>query len=398
MAASDLARLESWFASGSLVQPDYDQPSTVSLARALAGLCGADLDPDPRSGRLAALIGEAEHYVFVLADGLGLDLVEEMPRGSFLRSRMVRELRSVFPSSTAPALTSLATGVWPADHGVATWFQYLAECDLQATVLPFVERFSRRDLASLGVDSAEVFAVPPLAPRLGRSALTFMPMAIADSVYTSYCRGGTPVTGYRSLPEAMDAVGTRVLQARGESFTYVYYPEVDSLTHVHGPLASQVAAKVVRLDDELQRLHGELKGRARLVVSADHGAIAFREDAKLRLSRDDALLQTLLTVPSGEPRVPLFHARQGAHEAFAGAFRREYGDRMALLTLQQVDDLRLLGPGPLSARARARLGDFIALSADGSGLILTEEQSLAVMRGVHGGLSAAEVRVPLIVA
>src|SRR3990172_3184585 len=124
----DLERVLGWFESGALLHPSAEAPNTVDLSRALASLAGVGgLEMSPAALQLAELIGEAGHYVFVLVDGLGMNLIEEQPTGAFLRNHLALELRAVFPATTAAALTSLATGLWPAEHAVPAWWTYLPE-------------------------------------------------------------------------------------------------------------------------------------------------------------------------------------------------------------------------------------------------------------------------------
>jgi hypothetical protein len=118
-ARSDAGRLLDAFARGTLLPPSADEPNTVELARAMAWLCGVDgLELSQNAHRIADAIGRYENYVFVLIDGLGMNLIQRQSPGSFLRAHVAMELRAVFPSSTAPALTSIATGCWPAEHAI----------------------------------------------------------------------------------------------------------------------------------------------------------------------------------------------------------------------------------------------------------------------------------------
>ena len=136
---SDVPRLLAAFEEGLLVRPDAEVANTVDLARAVGTLCGVEgLEPGTNGRRIAEIIGEHAHVVFVMVDGLGMNLVEREAPDEFFRSHTVMELRSVFPSSTAPALTSLATGLWPAEHAVPGWYTYLPAYGLTATILPFV--------------------------------------------------------------------------------------------------------------------------------------------------------------------------------------------------------------------------------------------------------------------
>src|SRR4051794_24740317 len=140
------------FNDGRLVRPDPAQPDLVHLVRALGALCGVEHFGDSSfTQQLMNQIGVADHYVFVLLDGLGMNLVRKLPADSFIRRHLRTHIRATSPSTTACALTSVATGEWPCRHGVCGWFTYLPDRNLSVTMLPFVERFSGESLASRGL-------------------------------------------------------------------------------------------------------------------------------------------------------------------------------------------------------------------------------------------------------
>ena len=129
------------FESGVLTQPRHDLPNLVDLARAIAKLSGVcDLDLSPSAAEVAAKIGESDHLVLVMADGVGMNLVESMPRSSFLPKRLQDELLTVFPSTTSVALTSLTTGEWPVRHAITGWWTHLPDLGSAATILQYTAR------------------------------------------------------------------------------------------------------------------------------------------------------------------------------------------------------------------------------------------------------------------
>jgi hypothetical protein len=221
---SDLERLKRAFAEGELVSPAGPGPKLPDFSRALYGLAGlsaAALAKEEAKGAalsnqalgLQRLIGPAEHYVLVLLDGLGDEMLARTPAGGFLRGNRAGALRTVWPSTTAAALTTLATGEWPGRHAVPGWWLWLDPPGLSAEVVPFVERFGRRPLSEHGVRPEEVFTVPSVVARLGHEPLAIMPADIAGSVYSRYCTGGTATLGYKQLAEAFELGAARVLAA-----------------------------------------------------------------------------------------------------------------------------------------------------------------------------------------
>ena len=133
---SDTAGLLAAFDAGTLVRPDPTMPNLVDIARAVATASGVrGLVLSPFADDLAASLADREHLVLILADGLGLEMLEREAAARTLREHLRSELRTVFPSSTAVALTSLATGEWPARHAVTGWWTYLEQSGGPATIL-----------------------------------------------------------------------------------------------------------------------------------------------------------------------------------------------------------------------------------------------------------------------
>jgi hypothetical protein len=395
-----LGRLEGWFADGSLVRPDPSVPGTVHLARALATLGGVEGIDGGATRELVEAIGAAEQLVFVLADGLGMALLERhLPADAFLRRQVARELRAVFPSATASAVTSLATGAWPAQHAVPGWWVHLQEQALTAVSLPFIERFSGEPLEARGLTTA-VYPEQPLLPRYARRTLVLQPDQIVGSAFSRYFSGETRTQGFGSLEEGVDHALAFLGAAAEPGYVYLYIPTIDHEAHHHGVGSEEVGAAIRAVNAAVERLHAGLAG-GRLVLSADHGLIDVPAEAKRHIGASDPLMDALAVPPTGEPRVPLFHTKPGQADAFRAAFEARFGDTHILLGVDEVESLGLLGPAPLGARARERVGEFLALT-DGPGVIVyrpgEEPAGFERLVGYHGGLLPDEVRVPLVVA
>jgi type I phosphodiesterase/nucleotide pyrophosphatase len=393
---TDVDRLLTWFDAGELLRPDHDSPNLLQLSRALARLCGVDgIEETDGIRRIEDAIGRHDHYILVLVDGMGMHLVDRLPPADPLRAALAMELQTVFPSSTAPALTTLATALPPAQHAVPGWWTYLPDAAVTATILPFSERFSE---APLGIDVSSAFPAPVMPARFRRGCFWVSPKPIAGSVYSRYSSGDAPHTGYRSLTLAIEIIERRIAAADAPTYTYFYIPFIDTAEHDHGPDAPQVTRMFANVRRRLRLLTEALRGRARIIVTADHGQVGVSEGHRHILDRGDPLVAMLRHPPSCEPRASAFHVRDGARERFAAAFRERLGDRFALLTVDEVSALRLLGPTPLSAETHRRLGDFMAFPRGLDVILYEPKPKLRAMKGFHGGLTRDEMRIPLILA
>ena len=396
-----VADLERAFSEGRLVRPSDRQPNLVHLVRAIAHLTGVkDVELAPPARLLADLIGQANHLVFVLLDGLGMNAVRRLPPDSFIASHLQRQLQATCPSTTACALTTVATAEYPNRHGIAGWFTYLPEFELTAVTLPFKERFTDQPLVQRGIKPPDVVRLPPLCGRMSHRPLTVTPSNIALTTYNYFCRAGTRGVGYDSIPHAIDRIIEEVRTATGPTYTHLYLPEIDTICHKLGVDHPGVVPEVMAIDRELARLAEALAGRARLVASADHGLVDVPTANQTLLFSGDPLLELLLVPPTGDARMPVFHVRPGHRPEFTRQFLDRFGDRMALLETDEVERMELLGPGRFSEHARPHFGDFIAFPLVPATLAYHPPTKPLghLFLAVHAGLSPQEMWVPLCVA
>ena len=391
-------QLQRCFETGELVSPATPGPTTVDLIRAVFDLVGVpELDLTPAATELRESIGPFDHHVFVIIDALGVDLLHRHSPDGFLARHRAGELRAIFPSTTAAALTSFATGEYPATHGVTGWWMHLADRGVTITSLRFQERFSGRPLEELGIDPAEVFRTEALLPRAPRSTLVVTPDPFQHDTYVGYSSGGTPAAGYSEPGEAIELTVRHVLGADGPTYTSVYFPQVDEAGHVAGVDSEEIASRIRSMDELVRALAVDLAGSARIVVTADHGQVALPRDRALVLAEEDPLLGMLACPPAGEPVVPMFFLQDATPEEFAYAFDARFGDAFHLITPDEAERLALFGPPPLSDLTRDRLGDLIGVPSQPSALYyLPAGARTQPHLGVHAGLTRGEMIVPLI--
>ena len=394
------SRLQAVFDSGALVRPSAAVPNFVALVRSLLSLAGGRAPPsDPQVEELKRRIGHADRFLFVLIDGMGLSQVAGLPTGSFLRRHLDREFQAVFLSTTAAALTTLATAEWPAVHCVPGWWTRLDPWGVDAVALPFEERGTGRPLEELGVSARLFFPVSSAWPDLRPAPLSILPAGIVQSTYTRYATGGSPREGYRTLDEALAMARETGLGSSGRRLTYLYLPQLDSVSHEAGTGHVRTRELLSALDRLCAALCREVSGRVRVVITADHGQTDVPGERVFVLPRGDRLARRLRCQPSGEPSVPIFHVRSGQEEAFAEEFRSRLGEHFILLTPEEVAQEDMLGPGLLAPLMRERLGSFVGIPLRPSKLYLQPcGECHPEHVGTHGGLTAAEMQIPLILA
>ena len=400
---SDAKRLEKLFATGELILPRRDAPSLVDLSNALASMIGRNSENlTDNASDIRNAVGEYDHLVFVLFDGFGMNFVDDMAADSFARRHLVTEMHTVFPSTTPVALTSLATGTWPAQHSIVGWDTFVPNIAEVSIVIQLVRRHDDKPLSDLGIKTSQVYPIGSQFGQGPRDMLTFLPENIVRSDYSNYWSNGAPQQGFKKLSIAFKAVVQRIQSAKAPTFTYVYAPNIDKIAHDVGTDHRKTLAKVSQYDRELAKLRDALPANGRIIVTADHGHLNAGSDRRVVINSDDPMMSLLDFEPSGDKRVVYFHVKEAQLDSFDDMFRERFNDSWLLLSVDGAESLELFGPETISTATKQRIGNRIALSVseDIFSFRYADAEPGTGNPNVshHSGLSPAEIRIPLIVS
>ena len=192
--------------------------------------------------------------VIVLADGLRPDAISptHMPSLDALSRTYTVALhaKTVRPSRTAAALTSLATGIAPSSHGLIE--PGLAFLGKLTGLRPL-----GRELERAGLPSHIVASEMNAAAR-----------AITWALVSAAGIGKLSARGRRARDVAAAALAVARDQRSG--MVFVYLNDVDVAGHAHGWMSRQYLAAAAELDAAIGVL-SELADDSLMVVLADHG-------------------------------------------------------------------------------------------------------------------------------
>lgn len=382
------------------MRPDYQGGSIVNLMASVAtGLGGRsdyalarDLPPDE--------IRAARNVVLLVLDGLGYhQLTRALGRGA-LCGNLRASLTSTFPSTTAAAITTFMTGLAP-QHGLTGWHMYFREIGAVLAVLPFRPRHGGPSLAAGGgITPGELLGHAPLGDALDAATFVVSPAAIVESDFNRAVSGRARRIGYRGVDEMFELVRGIVDAGAERKYVYAYYSEIDSAAHEHGIASAAVGAELARVDAALARFLAAIAGSGTLVIAtADHGFVDTRPDTVVELDEHPELAATLALPLCGEPRVAYCYVRPGAGARFERYVESRLGHCATLAASARLLAAGWFGPGEPHPRLAERIGDYILVMKDRYAIrdVLPGERRHPQI-GVHGGTSADEMMVPLVVA
>lgn len=345
---------------------------------------------DGRSGPLG--LPSAESAIVVLLDGLGArTLSAHSGHARFLSSQMGKRdtAQTVFPSTTAAALTSLLTGTQPGQHGIVSYRALDPARDLVANQLTGWE--------DDGLDPHTWQRSIPLfdaATAAGRSTFVVSDPKYARSGFTTATTRGAQFHGASTLAERL-AIATALSVANPGSLSYVYTAELDAIGHKLGIGSARWVETLESVDAALSRFAATLPARVGVVVTADHGMVDVPGHKHVLLRDGDERLIGVRHV-GGEPRMLQLYAEPGAAASLLDTWQQREGHRSWVLSRTETIAAGLYGD--VDPAVEGRIGDVLIAARAGIAYYddrLVDKRAQAMV-GQHGSLTDDERTVPLI--
>ncbi|AGA91671.1 putative AP superfamily protein [Thioflavicoccus mobilis 8321] len=377
--------------------PDYEGGSLVNLMGSLISARGGTAAYPPLPTLRVEDLADTTSLVLLVIDGLGADwLARQAPDGLLARHRHAT-ITSVFPPTTAAAIPTFLTGLAPQQHGLTGWHTYLRELGSVMTVLPGHPRYGGASYRAAGIDPERLFTIRPVFEQMKARGLALSPAHIAYSDFNRTLCRGAEIQPFQSLTEMFCRAGRALRRPRGPQYLYLYWPELDRLGHEQGIDSPAALAHLHAIEAALADFIDAIAGTdTLLLITADHGQLDTTPEDRIELDDHPGLTDCLTLPLCGEPRTAYCYLRPGRVEQFIDSCRERLGERALIRPSSDLIAAGLFGRGAPHPRLAERVGDY-ALLMRGTAVIrdrLPFEEAHRMV-GVHGGLSAGELRVPL---
>ncbi|MDG6973063.1 MAG: alkaline phosphatase family protein [Nitrososphaerota archaeon] len=360
-----------------------------------------------------------ENVILVLCDGLGMNEWRRKPEtgffGALSRKGSVRPITTVFPSTTAAALTSVSTGLTPQEHGLPEWFVYMEEIGEIVVTLPFTRVGDHgRDTLKGVLPGRALVDDTTIFRRLrggGVGTMSFIGRSLANTVYSKASRDGSAVTPYTTASDLGVSLRRHVEGARGRNFIYVYWSFVDTIEHIYGPGTEEARVETSLISHALQegfldKLDRDAARRTMVILTADHGQLTIKPERTQYMNRWGMLNKSLRKGPKGSPILPWGSARDAylaVEEDRVEETRSYLQDKLegVATVLETEEAIRegIFGINRPSRRFRRRVGNLMILPHGNKTVWYKYPKGGALeLRGHHGGLTGDEMTIPLAAA
>lgn len=408
---------------GEFIYPRYESYCVSNIPSAVLYLLGLRMN-SPLFGILdkaGITLANSKKVVLFLIDGFGykqwtkyVNNYEFLKR--FTERGVVAPVTTVFPSTTAAALTTVHSGLTPQEHGLPEWWVYFDELDKIIVTLPFtpIGEKGRDTLLDTGVDPKILFDGKTIHETLTASKIpsfTFIRDTYAKSAYSKIIYNGSEITSFINSSDLLTNLRKKIAETPSPAYFYIYWDAIDSIAHTYGPHTEQYLAELngflYLLQKEcIDKIEKDVAEEISILMTADHGQINIDPKQTIYLNQYPEVVDNFEVGPSGNKILPWGSPR----DIFLAVKQERVNNVFEFLTktLQEKATIMktdaaikegLFGQGNLHKKFQGRVGNILILP-HGNVTIWYEhfKNETFDLLGMHGGLSVDEMLVPFAVA
>ncbi|MDD3532057.1 MAG: alkaline phosphatase family protein [Candidatus Shapirobacteria bacterium] len=402
------------------ILPQYDNYCFANLHQAIINLLSSSTDKQklPQDVFFEGK-NNYSHIILILIDSLGYLSFKKFKKYFRLPQKsLVSPLTSIFPSTTAGALSTFSTGLLPQEHGLFEWRLFLPEIDDIIKTLPFCldSNHQQDQLLDLGLDPKKIFFNQPTIyqklNRLGVASFALNHQTYYKSAFAKTAQKGAKLIPFASLSELTVTLANtikKITTKHPKTFTYAYLDSLDYIGHKHGPESKYFEAELAQIGFMISHLllqvvkKSPCREKKLLLITADHGQTQVNPKETVYLNRFQKLKNNLAKKDNGEPilatggpRDVFLHLQKNQVNTTIEYLRKKLINRADIYSTKSILEQGWFGNQKPSIKFKERLGDILILPKENQTAWLDNGEEKVNKLGHHGGISAAEMLIPLI--
>jgi hypothetical protein len=383
-----------------MYRPEYNGKSIVNLMSSIFSAVGSKSPYPPLSSFDSRVLSESTNLLFIAFDGMGFEFLRRYGQHTVLWKHLREKLTSVFPSTTATAITTFVSGLSTQEHAITGWYMYLKELGVISTILPFAPRYHGPSFGALHIDPGEIYDFPSIFDHGTRKSIVVTSRSIINSEFTNYLCHDAERHGYSTLRGFVRQVLASMKSPCDEGkFVYAYWPGLDKCAHEKGVRSRETVSHLQELDQAVTYLLRGLKGTdSTVMISSDHGLIDAAPEHVIDMNDHPRMRRTLTMPLCGEPRVPYCYVRPTKIDEFLTYVHEKLPFGCDVFTCDELMERNFFGLYSAHPKLRDRLGDYV-LIPEGSYVLRDAVlgENPPAFAAYHGGMTDEEMFVPLIV-
>ncbi|MEM7029294.1 MAG: alkaline phosphatase family protein [Chloroflexota bacterium] len=405
----------------SFVKPGYGGHCFAEIPQTIQYLLTGGGQPALSPTLFGDLPQQYQRIIFFFVDAFGWRFfTQHADRYPFLKrfqdEGQVSKITSQFPSTTAAHVTSIHTGLPVGQSGIYEWAYYEPSLDtfISPLLFSYAGTMERNTLAQDGIDPQSILPSETFYQQLAKAnvhSTIYQSSLYTPSPYSDIVFRGADVFAYRTFTEALVNLRQAVITGPKPAYDFLYYSNIDSICHKHGPNSPEVEAEIDVFMTMMERIFfqevvGKLKDTL-LIVTADHGQVEVSDETLVNLKEDArfaGLERYLKHMKHDEPMIPAGSSRDlfmHVHDETLDQAQTFLAERLTdVAEVYKVSDLieqGYFGPSPVSEALLSRIGNLVVLPYRYHSVWWFDSATYNVQfRGHHGGVTPQEMEIPFL--
>ncbi|MFA6410828.1 MAG: alkaline phosphatase family protein, partial [Candidatus Buchananbacteria bacterium] len=298
------------------------------------------------------------------------------------------------------------------EHGLPEWAVYFEEFDQIIETLPFrpVKTSGLDTMLKFGGQTKMLYDGKTVFEQLknkGVESFAFLNKSYINSTYTRSVTKGSQAVGFSDLDDLMKKLRILLKKEKSQAYFSVYWGNVDSAQHHHGPNSTQHQKALREFFSKLQtefidKIKTELFSDTLVIICADHGQVKVNPKKTIYLNNFPEIIKNLakskngkMILPSGSPRDVFLHVGPGKIKETVKLLKKRLGDKADIFEIDLMKKTNWFGLKKPTERFNRRIGNILILPKKNYLVWYLHVPGQTFKHlGIHGGATDKEMLVP----
>lgn len=375
---------------------DYSQDNAINL---MASIRNAISNKKAAHNDLKSISSDYlkgfDNIVLFIIDGLAYHFVEKRFQNLFNEFNN-QVIHPIFPSATAPALTSYATWLTPQEHWLPWWYTFFKEIGILTSVLPFT---SRTWVAlSDKIDCNYYYDTQSIYEFSERKNYIFNKNYLITSDYSQAFAKNATRFACSDFWDLCDKLWDTIKSSNDKKYCYAYDPDFDSLCHEYWIGSSETFNYASTIFSTINDFLEKIKWTNTVVmITADHWMINSIPERNIKAENYPEFVDMLTMPMAWETRAQFCHVKAWEDKHFEERVEKNFSEYCYCYKSKELLESWWFWEGEIHKWFLDRIWDYILVMKDNYIIVdsvLWQHRTPLIWN--HWWISDEELNIPLL--